>query len=144
MLPMAPQPTMEIFICPMLRLLSARVETPGNVGQAFPFRLSDAIGVLGVKTHLAVLIHDLRMKTEDHILLELDLAAGAYGRMFDHGHADGMAGQVAQPKPAALKNVGGSTMNVAGQFPFAHQGARGLHGLRINLAHCEGPRTDAT
>src|SRR5712691_3482302 len=111
--------------------------------EALPFLLPDAIRVLRVEAHLAVLIHYLWMKTEDHVLPQRDVAVRADGGMLDHSHADGMSGQMAQPEAAPLENPRGGTMNVAGQLAFAHQDPRRFHGLRIDFAHGQRAGTDA-
>ena len=65
MLPTAPQPTMQTFIHAVTsRPFGAGVKLPGHIRQAFAFVLADAVSVLRIEAHLAVLIDDLRMQTE--------------------------------------------------------------------------------
>ena len=68
---------------------------------------ADAKRVLGVQTDFAVLIDDLRVQRENHVLFQFDLALRADRRVLDHGGADGMSRQMAQRKAAACKGVGG-------------------------------------
>src|SRR5882762_1214645 len=145
-LPTAPQPTMQIFIrrglsrsllrcspaCRFRCFLPGK-ELPRDLGEAFPLALADAIGVLGVKTDLAIAIDHLWVKGEDHVLFKRHLALGANRRIFEHGRANRVSGEVSERETVLRECLGHHSMNVASEFAGAHHFARRLqrHGIRI-------------
>src|SRR4029077_16136513 len=108
------------------------VKAPGHVCKAFAFTLADAISVLRIKADSAVLVHHLRMKTDHHVFFELDLGVRADRRILDHGHADGMPGQMSKRKPGVAENISRRLMDFAGGHAIAHSDSRGLHRMRID------------
>ncbi len=82
------------------------------------------------------------MKAEDHVFFQLDLRVRADGRMLDHGHADGVAGEVSERKAGFAEDLGGGFVDFAGNHAVAHPDARGFHGVRIDFAHRLRARAD--
>src|SRR5438105_7543909 len=105
---------MKKYLC-----VAAAVEAPLHVAQILAFGFADAEGVLRVEADFAVLVHDLRMDGENHVLLKSDVAGRADGGILQHGGADGVAGEVAEGKSVAGENVGDGAMDIAGQLALA-------------------------
>src|ERR1700735_1420837 len=89
-LPIAPQPMMQIFIASSSRLFRAGIKFPVYLCQILAFFVAHAISVLRVEANFAILIYYLRMKRENHVLAQQRLGFRADRRMLDHGHANGM------------------------------------------------------
>src|SRR6266566_1108769 len=102
------------------RNLRPGVELPRHAREAFALFLANAVGVLRIETHLAVLIHNLRMETTNHVFPERDPRIRPDRGMFDHGQADGMAGEMAEREARALEHIGGGFVNIAGQNTVVH------------------------
>src|SRR5437867_13269557 len=102
-------------------LLLALEETPGHIGQALAFGLADTVRVLSVEADLAVLIHNLWVQREHHVLFEHHVAFGADRRVFDHGCANRMAGKMSEAESILRKCVRNRAMDVAGNFALAHE-----------------------
>src|SRR5215472_3693680 len=105
--------------CP-LRNLRAGIELPRHAREAVTLFLANPVCVLRIETHQPVLIHNLRMKTANHVFFELDLGVCANRGMFDHGQADRMAGEMAQCEARALEHIGSSFVNFACQNTVVH------------------------
>src|SRR6266481_9324722 len=111
------------------------IEFPRHIGQALAFSLADAICVLGIETDLAILIDNLRMQGEDHVLFERNIGLRADGGILQHGHPDAMAGEMAQREAMFGEYVGDGPMHCRGKLAVTHQFARRFHGVGIGVGH---------
>src|SRR5258708_9666569 len=121
--------------------LPAVKEFPRHIGQALAFGLADSIDVLGIDADLAILINDLRMQGEDHVLFERDVALRTDGGILQHGHSDAVPGEMAECKAVLGEYVCNRAMHCRGKLAVTHQLARRLHGVRIGLGHLLRGRT---
>src|SRR6202011_2581016 len=85
---------------------------------------------------------DLRMKTKDHVFFQLNLRIRADGRILNHGHADGVASEVAEREDSFTEDVGRGFVDFAVYHAIAHLEARRFHSLWIHVAHRLRARTD--
>src|SRR5580704_837236 len=119
-LPTAPQPTTQILILVPGSTFFSSEEFPGYIRQTLAFSPADAIGILCIKTNLAVLIHDLRMQRENHVLLQRHIALGPNRGILQHGRADAVAGEMAERESMFGKSLGHCAMHCTGEFAGAH------------------------
>src|SRR5690242_7245636 len=87
----------------------AGVELPWHIGEAFPLALPDAIRVLGVQADFAVLIHDLWMQRENHVLFQRKVSLRSDRWIFQHGRSNAMAGKMPQRETMLGESVGNRT-----------------------------------
>src|SRR5258708_6458394 len=130
------QSTLLSFTSPhALSRLSAFIEQPWHIGQALAFGLADAICVLGIETDLAILIDNLRMQGEDHVLFERNLALRADRGILQHRHSDAVPGEMAECEAVFGEYFGDRAMHCRGKLAVTHQFARRLDGVRIRVGH---------
>src|ERR1700682_6140525 len=79
-----------------LALLSTVKKFPWHIRQAFACGLADSVRVLGIETDLAILVDNLRMQGEDHVLFERNIGLRADCGILQHGHPDAMTGEMAE------------------------------------------------
>src|SRR6266852_6395879 len=114
---------------------------PRHIGQAFAFGLADSIRVLGIEADLAILIDDLRMQREDHVLFERNIGLRADCGILKHRHADAVAREMAECEAVLAECIGDGAMHAGGEFTVPHQLARRFHRVRIVVSHLLRSRT---
>src|SRR5260370_18567653 len=79
-----------------LALLSTVKKLPWHIRQAFACGLADAVRVLGIETDLAILVDNLRMQGEDHVLFARNIGLTPDCGILQHRHPHPMTGEMTE------------------------------------------------